>query len=401
MASAKEFKKIQTQWPQTKGFYTKDELSRLCSCLGYPSNLFLDCLHATSEVKPFLRGDYLKCLAGRPLKESTIKQLLESKYLKQSLEKIFNRQDAKYNIKVIRRAMWLLRYRKMSYNEISEGRIAFEVYCTEDDNGLLANVETVLSALKMADKVISPLRLNHEIQKQQHIVDVPSRIQLYEFLNLMLLAIKPADVEEKIVSNSTNLEKEQVLDDVSLPDFDELLMTSDQKVLQFLDKQYKSSIFKEVKPATAESMHAEDILSAAPRRDLRMLSQEQFRAFSPSLEFSQAQLHQARVRALKLKSSREIAPLSFGQAAGVPQKDFDSDNLQSRCISSKARCRSSQKQSFEPKFAQISIATSKKSSTKEAKDRIFNEKECIKSVFKGQRSTVHFIQQHSSHHNKQ
>ncbi len=290
---------------------------------------------------------------------------------------------AKYNIKVIRRAMWLLRRKKMSYSEISEGRIVFEVYyCCEDNNGLVATVETVLAALKMIDKVISPSRLSCEIQKQQHIVDVPSRIQLYEFFNLMLLAVSSIDVEEAIKSNSTNLDKEEARSDISLPNFDQLFMTSNQKALQYLDKQYQSSIFKEVKP-TSETMQTEDIVSAAPRRELRMLSLEQFRAFSPSLEFSQAQLHQARGRAVTFKSRTSSSVLTdFKQFSPCAlQTDVDREDLQSRCTSNKARWQSPQKQSLRHRFVQMST-TANKPSAGERNDRMFNEKGCIKSVLK-------------------
>lgn len=356
--------------PLTKGFYTKHELGGLCSCLGYPNNLLLDCLHDDTKVKPSLRREYLKFIAGKPLKESFINQLLESNYLQQCLEKRFNRQDAKHNIKVIKKAMWLLRHWKMSFNEISEGRVAFEVYCCEDGSGLLVAVETVLSALKMVEKVISPSKLECEIQKQQHIVDVPSRIQLYEFFDLMLLTKNSVHVELEMKSNSDG---EKATSIVSLPNLEQMWMTSDQKILEFLEEQYKLSMYKEVNPAS-ETIEEEHVVSSAPRRYLKALSQEQLHAISPSLEFSQSQLHQARGRAV-VQNGRAAG--NFLSLSGSRKKfpnilEANFEGAQS------PRWQSPSKRSLRKlaKFPQMNI-TEEKASTKDPVS-----KECVRSVFK-------------------
>ncbi len=361
------------QWLLTKGFYTKNELGKLCSCLGYPNNLLLNCLHDATKVKFSLRREYLKFLAGKPLEESFINQLLESKYLKQCLEKRFNRQDAKHNIKVIKKAMWLLRHQKMSFNEISEGRVAFEVYCCEDGSGLLVAVENVLLALKMVEKVISSSKLECEIQKQQHIADVPSRIQLYEFFDLVLLTKNSVHVELEMKSNS---DEEKVTSIASIPNLDQMWMTSDQKILTFLDEQYKLSLYKEVKSAS-ETIEEEHVVSSAPRRYLKALSKEQLHAICPSLEFSQSQLHQARGRAvvqsgrstgnfISLSSSRKSFP-------SVLQADFEGP--QSQYVSRRARWQSPSKRSLRKlaKFPQMSI-TEEKASPEQAKHPVFNER---------------------------
>ena len=367
----------QLRWPETKGFYTKHELRRLCSCLGYPNDLFLNCLHGLARAKPSLRSECLKCLAGKPFSERTVKQLLEYKPLLLRLEKRFNRYDSKYNVKVIRKAMWLLRHQKMSFDEISDSRVAFDVYSCEDDSGLPADVDIVLSAFKMVDKIISPSKLECEIQKQQHVVDIPSRIQLYEFFSLIPLALNTSDIDSEINSDGANFVNAQDSSDVSLPDLNRILMTSDQKKMVYLDQQYKQSLYREVLPAPV-TMDTEHTVSAAPRRDLRALAQEQLRALFPSLELSQSQLHQVRGGRVVLSREQHRA-VESGSRQPSPSHIQESV-WRSKCAQSRASQRgklpskgSLGKLTREGKGSAVSIGQ---------EEPVFSERGCIKAVVK-------------------
>ena len=369
----------QLRWPETKGFYTKYELGRLCSCLGYPNDIFLNCLHGLARTKASLRSECLKCLAGNPFSERTVKQLLEYKPLLLRLEKRFNRYDSKYNVKVIRKAMWLLRHQKMSFDEISDCRIAFEVYSCEDDSGLPADVDTVLSAFKMVDKIISPSKLECEIQKQQHVVDIPSRIQLYEFLSLVPLAHRTSDVDSEMNSDDANCMDDQDSSDVSLPDLNRILMTSDQKKIAYLDQKYKQSLYREVHP-TPFTMDTEHTVSAAVRRNHRALAREQFRVLSPSLELSQSQLHQVRGGRVVL-SREQYRAVESGSRQPSPSRIQESVQ-RSKWASRRGKLQSPSKDLLgkltrEEKGSVTSIGQ---------EEPVFRETGCIKAVLKARKA---------------
>ena len=292
---------------ETKGFYNKHELRRLSSCLGYPSTLFVDVFHSTSRSKASLRAEYLKLLIGKPIAETHIKQLLDSKQLHYRVDKVFNRFSSKYNIKVIKKAMYLLRHDRMTFAELSSARVAFEVYSCKDETGLVTDVDTVLRALRITKRVMSPLKLESEVQKQQHRVDIPSRIQLYEFFDMVLLSSKVTTVESEMKSSEAcMLDESERNTELSLPNFDQLLMTADQKMLAYLDAKHRSSMYREVHP-TPDVLDTEHIVPAAPRRDLKLLSREQYNAFSPPLEQSQLKLHQARRGGLVFSTEQHMA----------------------------------------------------------------------------------------------
>ena len=254
-----------------------------------------------------MRAEYLKLVTGKPVAETHIKQLLDSKQLHHKLDKVFNRYSSMYNIKVIKKVMSLLRHGKMTFAEISNARVAFEVYSCKDETGLVTDMDTVLRALRITKRVMSPLKLESEIQKQQHRVDIPSRIQLYEFFDLVILSLKVTAVESEMRSSEAcMLEESESNPELSLPNFNQLLMTADQKMLAYLDTKHRSSMFREVLPAP-DVLDTEHIVPVAPRRDLRLLSREQYNAFSPPLEQSQLKLHRARGGRLVFNTEQHIA----------------------------------------------------------------------------------------------
>lgn len=278
------------------GFYDIYELCRLSSCLGFPSTLFLDVFRSTSKNSDSLGAEYSKLIAGKSIAATYVKQILDDKYLHHRIDKVFNNYSSKYNVKVIKKVLSLLKCNKITYAEISNVRIAFEAYSGEDKAGLSTDVNTVLHVLKMAERVISPLKLQHEIKKQQHYAYVPSQIQHYEFFDLFVLSSKISEVESEMKSTQT-LDGSKSTIELSSIDFNELLMTTYQRMLAYLDTVYQSSMYKEVQPSP-DALPTEHTVSAAPRRDLKLLSRLQYNAFSSPLEQSQLMLHQARVETL-------------------------------------------------------------------------------------------------------
>lgn len=227
--------------------------------------------------------------------DKIIKNLLESKHMQQRLHKYFNSSPADHNKKIFMKVMSVLRHRRLNFSEISVARVSHELYASEDGGGMLASGSVVLQALELVERAISPVRLQSEIQRQQDVVDIPSRIQLYEFIDLICKSVRTSDVEREI--NSLMQRDGEIsidLQDSSFPDFDWMLMTNSEQILAYLDKQYHNAQFKEAAP-THPSSDTDNILFASrlSRMETTAESQRQIRALTPVLEYSQHQVLKA------------------------------------------------------------------------------------------------------------
>ena len=282
---------VQMSHPPKRGSYGSLELRYLATSLGFPSTFILKGF----ESCPTLRVQHRRLAAGKPVSEKDVVHLLDSEILHLKLEKVFNKYSAKYNVKLFKKAMSLLRHRALTFGEISDARVAFELYACEDGNGMPGNLQTVQLALKMLERVMSSLRLDAEIKKYQLYSDTPSRFQLYEFLDIVAMCEKSEEVEMHLKSCSSleSADDSGSNADLTLPDFDQILMTTDQKVVKYLDEKYRESLYKTVEPAPAV-LDSDHIIHGGPRRSLVSQARMQSRAITPSLEGSQSQLNRAR-----------------------------------------------------------------------------------------------------------
>ena len=281
------------QYPVKAGFYDKNELFHLSTTVGYPGDFLVDGFRAASAQQ--LQSAHLKLSLNRRVSGKIIQDLLNCKHMQSRLEKVFNRYSADFNRKFFAKVLSLLKHRRLSFSEISNARIAFDLYSHEGGGGMLASTETVLQALKMLERVMSPIRLESEIQRQQKTVDLPSCIQVYEFLDLVIKCARSSEVEKEMELKQSS-ELHDPNDITSVPDFDQLLMTKDKQILAYLDKQYRDYLFerKEKYESSASSSVSERTLTASYREERVASSLRQKRAFTPSLEYSQNQLFRAR-----------------------------------------------------------------------------------------------------------
>lgn len=279
--------------PVRAGYYDKSELFRLSTSVGFPGHFLGDGLVSASS--PHLQSAFQKLSTNKPISDRLIQDLLRSKHLQKKLEKVFNNHPADYNRKIFAKAMSSLKHRRLSFSEISDTRVAFELYACDDDGGMLATSDTVLQALKMIGRVMSPLRLESEIQKQQAVVNFPSRIQMYEFMDLVIKCVHSSEVEkemEEAVAPNLDLSSNDS-EILMLPDFNKILMTKDQQILAYLDQQYRNSLYKKV-DSSPPIPNAKHTISPLIREESRAGSWRQMQALAPFLEYSQHQLFRAR-----------------------------------------------------------------------------------------------------------
>ena len=234
---------------------------------------------------------------GKPVSEKMIVKLLSSGALFKRLEKVFNKYPAKYNVKLIRKTMQHIRHRSLSFADIFDARVAFELYAYEDGSGIPAELSHLQQALKMVERIMSPSKLQMEIQRYSEVADVPSRLQMYEFFDIVALCGK-TEIEEKrreseMSLQETNTAKREGTFDVNLPDFDEVLMTTDQRVTAYLEAKYRQSLYRKPIPTPAPLV-TDRIIRTNSRRSLTSLANDQSRAITPCIEHSQSQLHRVR-----------------------------------------------------------------------------------------------------------
>lgn len=302
-------------YPEKAGYYDRKELVRLSTCVGFPGSFLVDGLQSTH-------------LAGgldKPVSDGVIRKLLESRHLVCKLEKRFNHYPAHYNQKLFLKVMSLLRHKRLSFSEISTARVVFELYRDDDGAGMQASASVVLQALNMLGRLMSPIRLKSEILKQQATVDCPSRIQMYEFLDLAARCALTSTVEKEMASIETPC----------LPDSEELLMTKDERISAYLDKQYKHSLYKKITPTAHSCNTGQVVLASRVQREKSVTgSQQQLHVLTPALEHSQHQL-------LKARNGFMVFSMEQLQAAESLHASRQSSRAEMRSnIASRARARS-------------------------------------------------------------
>lgn len=285
------------EYPVKAGYYDRSELSRLCSCVGFPGNFLTEGLKSSPD--PRQQSAHLRLLTSsncKPVSDKLLHELLKSRHMRPGLEKVFNKYPADCNRRIFVRAMSHLKHGRLGYMEISDARVAFEAHMCEDGMGMFATVGVVLQALKMLERVMAPSRLETEIQKQQAVVDVPSRIQMHEFLELVVRSARWSQAEEEVASPIAEAAQTDPSElDLSIPDFGQLLMTKEQRLLDHLDQQYKDSLCKRKASSKPPTAVASRTVTSSPREEARASSQRQREALMPALEYSQHQLLRARV----------------------------------------------------------------------------------------------------------
>ena len=290
------------QYMAKKGIYSRNELILLSTSLGFPGSLLASRLHSQhTETEEGEEEDVAE------VSEKAIIKLLGSGALFKTLEKVFNRYSAWYNVKSIRKAMQHIRHRTLSFSDVSECRVAFELYSQEDGSGMPAEVSRVQLALKMFERVCSPSRLQLEIQRFSDVSDVPSRLQLYEFMDIVALCEKTEVEDERRLSElslsgitvSGESGTSLINEPESVADFDQILMTRDDKVRAYLEDDYQRTLHGKKRSTDGQSPPApglmkDHIVHTDSRKSLVSLGDRQLRAVSPCLEESQHQLHSSR-----------------------------------------------------------------------------------------------------------
>jgi len=207
---------LEVAFPKLKGWYTLAELRYLANSLGFDSSVFTKVIFSEKKI-----------LGSKGLQEKKFVEMLSLKMFDKYLNSTFNNKPAKDNVKTVKKAVQLLRHKMLGFPEITQARIAYFLYENDDQLGMDADRFTILKALKLCDRVISPAQLDKYLIDMSLSVQIPCRLQLYEFLELIPLTVRVDDVEIRC-------------EDDSKSDF-AAIQTRDQKVLSTLDDKFKAN----------------------------------------------------------------------------------------------------------------------------------------------------------------
>ncbi|PRP79922.1 hypothetical protein PROFUN_12411 [Planoprotostelium fungivorum] len=161
------------------------------------------------------------------LDNKELQKLLHSDEMHHALDYTFNKHNSTYNIRVVKKVISTLVTGALTIDELREARMSFMLYEGELCSGIPLDEASVLSSLRVTGKAIAPKKLQEWIK--QLIPDVPGRVQLYEFCDLIKLA-KQGYIGCVFLSDDS---KTFQLTDSSF------LLTPDQKLHRKMDDDYE------------------------------------------------------------------------------------------------------------------------------------------------------------------
>ncbi|XP_073245511.1 uncharacterized protein [Porites lutea] len=211
------------KYPRKRDFYTWEELRCLAKALGFRKDLFI------KNVPPEFQKEKTNGLSVKILSN-----MLDIKCLHGDIHRTYNIHDALYSSRVIEKALDMLSNRYLSFQELREVRVAFQLYEHEDMLGLVIDEHVLLRTLKICGRAVSPVKLKQHIKHMTR--QVPDRLMLYEFLDLLLLCERDAEVQLQPLQQVNGVDKNNLF---KLCDFQAVLSTEDEKKIRHLDHLYE------------------------------------------------------------------------------------------------------------------------------------------------------------------
>ena len=275
--------KSEIEFPKRKGWYSLSELKYLSNSLGFDSSVFTKVIFAET-----------KCLGSKGLSERKFIEMLDLKMFDKYLDSTFNNKPAKYNVRTIKKALQLLRHKVIGFPELSQARMTYFLYENDDQLGMDADSDTILKALKLCDRVMSPVQLDKYLIDMSLSVQIPCRLQLFEFMDLMSLTIK---IDSVLMTKVADADKSTEEDD-----FFQVIQTREQEILDTLDKQFRESqsvnndkVRKDIHHKTPTTgLRQSSLIQSAEYDSVVSVAQDQAAEILSSVEISTAHLRLAR-----------------------------------------------------------------------------------------------------------
>ncbi|XP_066293237.1 uncharacterized protein DDB_G0284459-like [Branchiostoma lanceolatum] len=213
-------------FPKRKGYYTWEELRCLARALGYQIDVFERVIPDFAEGEP-----------GVSFRQ--VCRLMELNFFNEAFHLTYNLHTAHYNCQLIKKCLVLLDHRFLNFQEIQEIRVAYVAYEHHDMHGMIINEKALLRTLKMCDRTVAPLKLMHRVKHLKENYEAKGRIQIYEFMDLLILCKMWDDVnirDNRVKGPDKNWRRLYQMDKVK-----EVFHTYDEKVFELLNKEFEET----------------------------------------------------------------------------------------------------------------------------------------------------------------
>ncbi|XP_076822201.1 uncharacterized protein LOC143468725 [Clavelina lepadiformis] len=264
--------------PGEKHSYTAEELQHLVAALGYPKEIFKKNLPSTVYEND---------------KVST-KDLLhycDLRYFHQDLHFTINLKSSSYNAEILKKSILLVSKRLLSFKELENVRLAYEAYEEFDQRGMKLCERTLLRSLKLCQRVISPQKLANKLRHVRSTFKEKHRIQLYEFLDLIVLCDSVPDDSD---GNEVKPLDKTWRDVYQVENFSKFVIPNDKKLWKILNEQYRNEELQYGRPTLVSQKFVEDPLIADDFHKQVKLSNKGFLALQRKLKESDKQIKLSR-----------------------------------------------------------------------------------------------------------
>ncbi|XP_061166815.1 dynamin-binding protein-like [Saccostrea echinata] len=206
-----------------KGYVPSNYLQCLARALGYPVDLF----------KKNVNGAELVIEEhGLSLKEAY--KMVDHRLLERALHRTCNLHSGDWNMNVVRKSLYFLSHSAITFEELYNIRVAYQAFEQFDMKGLLIDQEILLSSIKMCGRSIAPMKLMHRLKHMKVHFEDKTRIQLSEYLELILWCGTYKDYKPEDGTAPQGKDK----DLYKLADFEQLLSHYDARLAKKLNDEY-------------------------------------------------------------------------------------------------------------------------------------------------------------------
>lgn len=243
--------------PKNRGYFNRVELVRLALCIGFNSDLFL--IHF-ADVEAYVIDE----------EGVTTEQVLDLLYTRKfniSIHKTMNIHSQVYNERLIRQVVSLLEGGKIGFSELKQISRAYNFYEDKDGDGMWVDSLTILSVLKMCDRVIGPLQLKNEIARRADIFEIPKRLTMYELIDFYLVSQSLSYWEDLIEVPELPKGKDEGEETYTLSSPQQLEGLQYERILTSLDNEYKKLSYQPVQ-TKQEKLDVANLINPTKRLQL-------------------------------------------------------------------------------------------------------------------------------------
>jgi hypothetical protein len=220
----------------------------------------------------------------------------------EALDYTFNKHNNTYNVRVIKKIIALQITASLDIESVRRARTAFFLFEGEICNGVPLDPDALLEILRLTTKSVAPSKLQEWIRQTSP--DIASKVQLYEFLDLLQLCEGDDDSEGAAASAPTTNSPNERNGLYQLQD-SSFLLSPDRANQKQLDEEYETLLSSlQAQHETAFHDDARDNL------DERMGNRSRKVAFQTSV-----QTHEDRYLALKEAIGATNATVKASQAS--------------------------------------------------------------------------------------